>query len=245
VLCEKPLATTSVEAWRVVEAEAALGRQLLQVGFMRRFDPGYLELKHALTSGLIGDAVIVHNLHRNPSSATSATDAGIVTGSMIHELDIAPWLLDSPVRSIRIESPRSTGLKDPQLAWIHHESGAMSTVEVFVNAAYGYDVRCEVVATEGVAELPVRPAVGLRTHGQDARAIRPDFVAHFADAYRRQMASWVNQVVDGVLTGPSAWDGFVATAVAEAGVASLALGTEQAVTLPERPELYRREQVLA
>ena len=58
VLCEKPLASTADDAWAVVEAEAATGRRLLQVGFMREFDPAHVAVRFAVTSGRIGNPVM-------------------------------------------------------------------------------------------------------------------------------------------------------------------------------------------
>ncbi|MFI5952548.1 Gfo/Idh/MocA family oxidoreductase [Cryptosporangium sp. NPDC051539] len=239
VLCEKPLAETAADARKIVEAELATGRRLVQVGFMRRYDPGYVELKNVLAAGVPGEPLIVHNVHRNPVNHTSVSDAQIVIGSMIHELDVVPWLLDSEVTTIRIESPRASGLRDPQLAWLHLASGAMATIEVFVNAGYGYDVRCEIVGSRGTARLPARPGVVTHTNGVAGTPVRGDFVAHFADAYRAELTHWAAAVAAGTTDGPSAWDGYVANAVAEAGVASLAGGRTEPVAAGDRPGLYR------
>lgn len=240
VLCEKPLAITPEEAWRVVQAEVEAGRRFVQVGFMRRFDAGFRQLKTSIGSGAVGEPVVVHAHHRNASSSTSTSDEGIITGSMIHELDTIPWLLDSPATAIRVESPRAEGLKDPQLAWITLASGAMSTVEVFVNARYGYDVTCAVVGSEGMAELPHRPQVSVRRNGTHSSPIGDDFVGHFADAYRVQMQSWARSVELGEASGPSAWDGYAATLVAESGVLSMKSETRRDIVYPARPDLYAR-----
>ena len=66
VLCEKPLALTAAEALEVVEAEVAKGRRLVHVGYMRRFDRPYVEMKRLREAGEIGKPVILHNVHRNP-----------------------------------------------------------------------------------------------------------------------------------------------------------------------------------
>ena len=116
VLCEKPLAVTADEAYGVVEAEVAAGRRLLQVGFMRRYDPGFVALKRTITDGVVGEVRIVHAIHRNASSSTSTDDAGLITGSMIHELDTVAWLLDDEVASIRVESPIVEGFRRPRSA---------------------------------------------------------------------------------------------------------------------------------
>jgi myo-inositol 2-dehydrogenase / D-chiro-inositol 1-dehydrogenase len=153
VLCEKPLAVTASDARKVLDAETALGRRLVQVGFMRRYDPGFVDLRRALTSGSIGEVRLVHAVHRNASNATSTDDAGLITGSMVHELDMIPWLVSSEITAIRVESPVRHGFRDPQLATVWTRDGAMASVEVFVNAGYGYDVRCEAVGTLGTVSL--------------------------------------------------------------------------------------------
>ena len=238
VLCEKPLAVTADEAYGVVEAEVATGRRLLQVGFMRRYDPGFVALKRTITDGTVGDVRLVHAIHRNASSSTSTDDAGLITGSMIHELDTVAWLLDDEVGSIRVESPIVEGFRDPQLATIWMRSGVMITAEVFVNAGYGYDVRCEVVGSKGTSSLVPTSTVSTRVAGVNGVPVRDDFVAHFSDAYRIELSTWAGEALVGATTGPSAWDGYVANAVAEAGVASLSSGAREPVVLKDRPALY-------
>ncbi|WP_456696422.1 Gfo/Idh/MocA family protein [Aeromicrobium sp. P5_D10] len=238
VLCEKPLAVTAADALSVVEAEVALGRRLLQVGFMRRYDPGFVELRRTVTEKIVGDVRLVHAVHRNASSSTSTSDAGLITGSMIHELDTIPWLLDDPIVGIRVESPIVEGFRDPQLATIWTRGGIMVTAEVFVNAGYGYDVRCEVVGSRGTSSLVPTPSVSTRIAGVDGVPVRDDFVAHFADAYRIELSAWADSALTHGVSGPSAWDGYVANVAAEAGVASLASGRRESVDPGERPALY-------
>jgi myo-inositol 2-dehydrogenase/D-chiro-inositol 1-dehydrogenase len=238
VLCEKPLGVTADEARRVVEAEVRLGRRLLQVGFMRRFDPGFAELRRVVADGLVGEVRLVHAVHRNASSATSTDDAGLVTGSMVHELDTVPWLLDDPLVGIRVESPVVDGFRDPQLATLWTRGGVMVTAEVFVNAGYGYDVRCEVVGSAGTASLVPTAPVSTRVAGVDGSPVGHDFVAHFAEAYRRELIAWTGAAARGTATGPSAWDGYVANVAAAAGVASLATGRREGVEPGDVPGLY-------
>ncbi len=66
VFCEKPPATTAGDCLRIVEAETARGRRLVQVGFMRRYDTGYQQMKQVIDSGRIGEPLVVHCAHRNP-----------------------------------------------------------------------------------------------------------------------------------------------------------------------------------
>lgn len=238
VMCEKPLAPTTKEAYRVVEAELRANRTLVQLGFVRRFDPGFRALRAAVADGSLGRAQVVHAVHRNARNATSTDDATLVTGSMVHELDTVPWLLDDPLVAIRVESPVTEGFRDPQLATFWTRGGVMVTVEVFVNAGYGYEVTCEVVGTEATASLAPSSPVTVRRAGTRARHVTDDPVAAFADGYRLELAAWAAAAARGTIGGPSAWDGYVAAVAAEAGVTSLRSGTRESVDAGGRPELY-------
>lgn len=240
VLCEKPLAVTADDARRVVDAEVAAGRRFVQVGFNRRFDPGFVDLKAAITDGSLGDVRLLHGIHRNASNSTSTDDATLVTGSMIHELDTFRWLLDGEIVAIRVESPVVDGFRDPQVATLWTDGGQMATAEVFVNAAYGYDVRVEVVGTGGSASLEPRHPVLRRVSGQGGSAIGSDFVEHFAESYRIELAAWADASLRGEVVGASAWDGYLANVVAAAGVDALRSGEKRDVEVPERPALYAR-----
>ncbi len=238
VMCEKPLALNIGESEALVDAEVRLGRRLVQVGFMRRYDNGLSALRDALRGGELGEARMVHLVHRNSSSGTSTTSANLVTGSMIHELDELRWLLDDEIASIEVRSPVSDGFQDPQLATIQMRSGVLATVDVYVNASYGYDVRCELVGTKGAA---ISSAVSpLRTfrEGSEHLTVAPDFVVRFADAYRSELIDWVLAAEQGGASGASTWDGHVANVVAAAGVESLETRRRVEVPVTVAPPLY-------
>jgi myo-inositol 2-dehydrogenase/D-chiro-inositol 1-dehydrogenase len=80
--------------------------------------------------------------------------------------------------------------------------------------------------------------VTTRIEGVEGRQVRDDFVAHYSDAYRLELADWVASVLDGSPRGPSAWDGYVANVAAQAGVASLRSGRREEIDPGERPPLY-------
>jgi len=224
VLCEKPLAVDVDGAARVVAAEEATGRALVQVGFMRRYDPAYVAMRAAVLAGRVGRPLVVHCVHRNAVAHPSVTSDGIVSNSMIHELDCVPWLLDDPITAITVASPRAEGLRDPQVALLETAGGTLVTVEVFVNAGYGYDVRCEVVGAAGTVRLTPPYGLAARTEGGDGLLVSADFVARFADAYRTELAGWVEGLQRGVVDGPTARDGYRAAVVAACGVESLHTG---------------------
>lgn len=208
VLCEKPLAIDAEASLRVVEAEAALGRRLVLVGFMRRFDPGYTALKARLDAGEVGEALVVHCAHRNPIAPPTFTSESIITDSIVHEIDTIRWLLGEEIVRTTVFAPRASGLapaglQDPLVAMFETESGRLVDVECFVNAQYGYDIRCEVVAETGTLELARGDAT-------------PGFQQRFGDAYVHELQSWIA----GQPAGASAWDGYAAAAVCEAAVES-------------------------
>jgi len=235
VLCEKPLASDVELSRQVVEAEAAYverhGRRLVQVGFMRRYDPAFVALRAHVAAGAIGTPRVVHCVHRNAASHSTATTEGIVVNSMIHELDHVPWLLDEPITAITVRVARDTSdgaLGDPQVALLELASGTIATVEVFVNARYGYDVQCEVVGDDGTAGLT--PPYGLTVRSPLASGgvcgvqVSSDFVQRFADAYRIELADWVAASLRGAVDGPGAREGHRANVVAAAGIESLRTG---------------------
>lgn len=238
VLCEKPLSLTVEESARIVEAEVAAGRRLVQVGFMRRYDAGLTALRELLLGGELGEARLVYCVHRNASSTTSTSGANLITGSMIHELDQLRWLLDDEVSDIEVRSPVTDGFQDPQLGLVTMRSGTLATIDVFVNAAYGYDVRCEVVGTKGAGSTAGVTGVRLLRDGHDQTPVTPDFVVRFGEAYRRELTDWVLAASRGGASGATAWDGHLANIVAAAGVEALL--TQSRVTVPptDTPDLY-------
>jgi myo-inositol 2-dehydrogenase/D-chiro-inositol 1-dehydrogenase len=243
VLCEKPLAPTAEAGLSVVEAEAALGHRLVQVGFMRRFDPGYVAVKEALDGGRVGGALMVHCAHRNAGVPDGFTSEMLITSSATHEFDVIRWLLGQEIVGAAVHTPRASrlappGLRDPQLVLLETEDGVLVDVEVFVNARYGYDIRCEVVAESGTLTLPSPIAVAVRADGEDRREVDDDFRERFTDAYREQMQSWVDALAEGGPQGPTAWDGYAAAAVADACVEGLRSGRREEVRLAPRPGLY-------
>ena len=86
VLCEKPLTMDEPSAYAVVQAEAELGRPLIQVGFMRRFDDEYAGLRELIVSGGIGSPLMMHCVHRNPAVPDSFTSEMAMADSVVHEI---------------------------------------------------------------------------------------------------------------------------------------------------------------
>ncbi len=243
VFCEKPLAPSSVECVQVMEAESDAGARLVQVGFMRRYDEGYQRVKQAVDDNVIGDVLLAHCIHRNAQSPPLFQSEMLLTESVVHEIDIARWLLAEELIAATVRVPRRSpvapaGLRDPQLVLLEAASGAMVDIEIFVNCQYGYDVRCEVVGSAGTASLELPSTGALAAAGTRSETVPRDWKGRFGQAYRDELQQWVNDIREGAPTGPSSFDGYAATAVAEACVRSLHSGDRVAVPLLDRPRFY-------
>lgn len=241
VLCEKPLTTDVASSLEIVRREAELGVQLIQVGFMRRFDHEYAQLKTLIEGGELGTPLVMHCVHRNPAVPPNFDSSMIVRDSLVHEVDVTRFLLGEEITSVQIIKPSANskapqGLQDPQIAVFTTESGKHVDVEVFVTTGVAYEVRTEVVGEQGSAMIGLD--VGLvrkSAPGHWGGTITPGFRERFGQAYDTEVQRWVDAVRSGVnVDGPSAWDGYASTAVCEAGVKSLQSGKAEQVELAER-----------
>lgn len=244
VLCEKPLTPDPAGALRVLEAERRLGRKLVQVGFMRRFDAEYERLKGLLDTGGIGRPLFLHCRHRNAASPSFFTSDMLISDSVVHEVDAARWLLGQEITAVTVLSPAPSaaapqGLSDPRFVLLETSGGAIVDVEIFVNCGFGYQVQCEAVGEAGSARIGDGHAMVVQTRGRWGGEITQDFLTRFAEAYDRQVRRWVAAAARGRIDGPDVWDGYAAAAVSEAGLAAARSGARTPVELVERPALYR------
>jgi myo-inositol 2-dehydrogenase/D-chiro-inositol 1-dehydrogenase len=240
VLCEKPLTTEVETALEVVRREAELEKPLIQVGFMRRFDPEYQQLKALMDGGELGQPLVMHCVHRNPAVPPSFNSAMIVKDSLVHEVDVTRFLFGEEIASVQIIRPTANpaapaGLQDPQIAIFQTTSGRHVDVELFVTTGVAYEVRTEVVGELGSATIGLD--VGLirkSSPGAWGGRITPGFRERFGTAYDIELQRWVDAVRSGTnVDGPTAWDGYAAAAVCAAGVQSLESGERVAVQLAE------------
>jgi len=158
ILCEKPLTPDAASSLKIVEAEIAGGKQLIQVGFMRRFDAQYMELRELIATKAQGELLGMHCAHRNPAVPDTYHNDMLIFDSVVHEIDVVRYLTDSPIKSIEVKhmkrnSLNPEGLNDPILALLTTESGVLATVEMNVSVQFGYQVKTEAVFEKGIAEI--------------------------------------------------------------------------------------------
>jgi myo-inositol 2-dehydrogenase / D-chiro-inositol 1-dehydrogenase len=236
VLCEKPLALTAAEALQVVEAEVAKGRRLIQVGYMRRFDEPYVEMKRLREAGEIGKPVILHNVHRNPVVPTWFSGPMSVTNAFVHEIDMSRWLLGSEMVSAQVYSGPGG---DPLMITMQTDRNEIVSTEVFMNCGYGYHVHSQLVGRNGTIETALPTATIRNFSGQHSAAYPDNWIPRFRNAYATQMNAWVKSVRSGECNdGASAWDGYVTTLLAEQIVAALDTGASAHLVVGSRPAFY-------
>src|SRR5271154_3650576 len=242
VFCEKPMATTEVDCGAIIDAEAAFGRRLVQLGFMRRFDAQYRAMKAAIGSGAIGSPLMFHSVHRNASSPAHFKATMAITDTAVHDIDIARFLLDDEPVAISVKAPRRNrnagGVSDPLLTLIEMRSGALVTIETSVHIAYGYDIRGEVIGETGTVSLAEQTEVVIKTNAAFSGRVFADWPERFDPAFDAEFRAWIIAAAKSGAAGPSAWDGYVATVTTLAGVKALKTRKREAIKLRRRPKLY-------
>jgi myo-inositol 2-dehydrogenase/D-chiro-inositol 1-dehydrogenase len=243
-LCEKPLATTSAMAREIVEQEVALGRRLLAIGFMRRFDPAHLAVKRVVESGQIGRPILFKGASRAGMMPADLPVATILTNSAIHDLDAALWMLNGDVQEVFVRAVRTHDTFAPEardliLISLGLAGPCMADIEIAMAAEYGYDIEATVVGQAGVAET-IQPDVALVRHQNRRGFSYPrDWLERFQPAYVAEMESWVGSLRGGpAFGGASAWDGFRASLAADACIEALHSGQPTPVHTPPMPALY-------
>lgn len=243
VFCEKPLAVTAADAKRIVDAEVASGKHLVQVGFMRRYDKGYQQVKAMIESGECGKPLMMHCAHRNPRVRPEYADSWAVTGTAIHEIDCMHWLADDEYVSAQVIFPKSTcyakeGLHDPQMFLLQTKSGVLIDVEVFPECQFGYDIKCEVVCENGIVLMPEPSFPMVRKDAKRSVALETDWKRRFIEAYDTEMQDWVSAVEQGKVNGPTAWDGYFAAVTGDALLAAQVSGKIEPIDAGEHPAFY-------
>ncbi|WP_172330120.1 Gfo/Idh/MocA family oxidoreductase [Mangrovicoccus sp. HB161399] len=242
VLCEKPLAPGSAACIEVMEAEIAAGKRLEQLGFMRRFDGSYTEMKAALDGGQIGRALMMHNFHRNVDSPGSwFTGPMAITNSASHEFDVVRFVLGTDYATISAFQPkRSDDMVAPVMMVLETAAGQLVNIEINNNAAYGYDVRGELVGEAGSVMMSTPVYATYNSQLAHAERYAADWRRRYAEAYRLQNRAFLDFAVTGrpSAIAASAWDGYAAAVAGEAGVKALASGAKAPVEMMAKPDFY-------
>ncbi len=162
IFCEKPASMTLLEMDHALAAVEAAG-VTLQVGFNRRFDPGFVDAHTAITEGAVGQVQLMRSVTRDPGLANPAgvPPWTVFTQTLIHDFDALLWLNPgaSPVEvyatADALVAPdfKDSGLLDTAVVVITFDNGARAVAEASFSATYGYDVRAEVFGSGGMVSV--------------------------------------------------------------------------------------------
>lgn len=228
IFCEKPVDLDAARIRTCAQAVARAGVPFM-TGFNRRFDPNFAALRARLLDGRIGSPELVTILSRDPSPppiSYIASSGGLFRDMMIHDLDMARFLLgEEPV----LVHATGSALVDPAIG----EAGDVDTAAVLLTtgtgkiaqiscsrrATYGYDQRIEVHGAKGMlrAENQLETTVEVA----DAKGFRRDpamnfFLERYADAYLAEMRAFTDAVTQGTAPDPGIEDGLRAQILADA-----------------------------
>jgi len=242
IFCEKPPALTLAATDEMIAATSRAG-VLFHVGFMRRFDVGYMEARRRIDSGVIGQPVAIRSIGRDPHRtslefAAPSMSGGIIVDMAIHDFDSVRWLMGDDVERVYSETAslvypelRGVGDADTAMVSLRFAGGALGNVEVSRTAAYGYDIRCEVVGAKGtlqVGYLQHTPVLTLTREGVTHDVV-PHFPERFGPAYVRQIEAFVECVRNGRPPQVTPQDARAALQIALAATVSHAEGRVVAV----------------
>ncbi|HEV8685869.1 MAG TPA: inositol 2-dehydrogenase [Gaiellaceae bacterium] len=242
IFCEKPLATTVAAAREALEAAEAAG-VLFQIGYNRRFDARFRDVRDAVAQGRIGTPWLLRITSRDPGPPPAAYlphSGGLFFDTTSHDLDLARFVLGTEITEIAV---RGASLVDPNAAAIGDvdtvvlslafANGAFGAIDNCRVSVYGYDQRLEVHGSAGLASADNdrRPQALLADAAGFHEPTLPDFyIDRYAPAFVRELESFANALEGGdvEVTGR---DGLAAVLAATA--ARRALDENRVVRLEE------------
>lgn len=210
IFCEKPVALNLEDTDQMLAAVERSG-VMLQVGFMRRFDDGYMAARKQIEAGAIGTPVTFKSIGRDPfcpdlEYARPSVSGGLILDMAIHDFDLGRWLMGDEVRRVYTEGgtlafPQLNSVGDIDNAVINllFRRGALGNVEVSRNALYGYDIRTEILGTEGglnIGYYQQTPLLILTKQGIQHDMV-PYIIQRFGSAYLAQTIDFVERVQSG------------------------------------------------
>jgi myo-inositol 2-dehydrogenase / D-chiro-inositol 1-dehydrogenase len=158
IFCEKPISLSLREIDRSLAAVNA-ARVKLQVGFNRRFDSNFLRVRQAVAAGEVGTPNLMHIISRDPAPPALSyikTSGGIFLDMMIHDFDMARYLMGDEVEELYAAGGvfvdpgfRDVDDFDTAAVLVRFRSGAIGTIDNSRKATFGYDQRVEILGSKG------------------------------------------------------------------------------------------------
>jgi myo-inositol 2-dehydrogenase/D-chiro-inositol 1-dehydrogenase len=236
IFCEKPI-DLSAERVRACLHVVQRSGVALMVGFNRRFDPHFLTLKRRLDAGEIGALELLTIISRDPAPpppAYVATSGGLFRDMMIHDLDMARFLLGEEPQDVHAAASclvdaamGATGDIDTAVVTLRTASGKLCQISNSRRATYGYDQRIEVHGAKGLLRAGNVTATTVElanAGGFVSDPVLPFFLERYAAAYRAELDAFIAAVTHGAAPLPNGDDGLRALLLADAATESARTG---------------------
>ncbi len=228
IFCEKPLdldVATARASLRVVDEYKAT----LCLGFNRRHDPSFNKLKQEILAGAVGEVEVVSITSRDPSPPPAeyvGRSGGLFRDMMIHDFDMARWLLgEEPVSvfasgSVLVDPAiGQAGDVDTAVVILRTASGKLAQITNSRRCAYGYDQRIEVFGAQGMVSAGNATETRVswaNSKGVHSEVALPFFLERYADAYRLQLEKFLRLLGGEDVDIPGGNDGLRALLIADA-----------------------------
>lgn len=205
IFCEKPLSISLDDAAEMKEVIEDNG-SFFHMGFMRRFDPGYAAAKEKIENGEIGEPIVFKSTSRDPfrpslEYADPEKSGGLFLDMGIHDFDLARWYMGeisemySVANVLAYPEMESINDVDNSMTNLTFENGKIGTVDLSRSGIYGYDIRTEILGTEGTIQigyLRETPITVLKKNNISHDTV-PYFMERFEKAYITQLKDFVGK----------------------------------------------------
>ncbi|MFI7135863.1 inositol 2-dehydrogenase [Nonomuraea sp. NPDC050153] len=237
VLCEKPI---DLDLARVESCRSEIGElaDRVMVGFNRRFDPSFRDIRARVAAGEVGaleQLVIISRDPAPPPAAYVATSGGLFRDMTIHDFDMARFFLGEVVEvtatgaNLVSDEIAAAGDIDGAVVVLRGAQGALASITNSRRCAFGYDQRLEAFGELGMLSAANQLPTSVRFSGADRTEVAAPYFNFFLDrytpAYRAEMDHFVTAVESGAVPSPGFDDGQAALVLAEAASESLRTGT--------------------
>lgn len=241
IFCEKPIALSmeeTDEALAVVEKN----KVLMQVAFMRRFDPAIFAAKQEIQKGTIGEPLVMRSISRDPEGPSLdyvGLSGGFFVDSSIHDIDLSRWFMDSEIEKVYAEGKtliypqyKKHGDADVAFTTLSFTNGKIGSIENSRRSGYGYDTRLEISGTDGTLQIGYLRNTNFKILNKagSIHDIVPSWQERFTDAFVNEMNHFVECVIEGKTPLITGYDAKKALSVALAATKSYKTGTAVAVS---------------
>jgi myo-inositol 2-dehydrogenase / D-chiro-inositol 1-dehydrogenase len=236
VLCEKPIDLDLVRVDRCWTEIAPLNPTVL-VGFNRRFDPSFREVKGRIEAGDIGRLEQLTIVSRDPAPAPQdylAASGGLFRDMTIHDFDLARFYLGEVVEvyatgaNLVADYIADLGDIDSAVVVLRGADGALCHITNSRRSVFGYDQRLEAFGSAGMLSVGNQHPTSVRLSNGTQTEAAPEYLNFFLDrytpAYRAELDHLMTAMEQGEQPSPGFADGREALALAEAALVSLQTG---------------------